>query len=302
MICEAVNVAVAPVKRSKFEGSGPYGRFAYHSASSSWRATRLRLASAARSSLNAYQTSKQTLVRRFTPSEPERLRPLLDMDLGNHTPSQLLYHMQRLVGSVTGLDSTLLLEIFLQPATPSVYVVNVQAESASASSSNEFLQLCEEIARLTDTVASLHESTACRLKQRTAPPQQPRLCWCWYHRKHGDAARKCVASCDYPGNVRPCGVVKRDAQFDTKAAAESYSRRDGGGAAVFGERVSGFPVSRGFRRSVRGSSAVALKPTPRRWTTPMPRLSANGADAPIVIGRTMGEGDVGDAFRYVRGR
>ncbi|KAH7934192.1 hypothetical protein HPB49_022753 [Dermacentor silvarum] len=42
---------------------------------------------------NTYQTLKETLIRRLTPSEPERLRQLLnDTDLGDRTPSQLLRH------------------------------------------------------------------------------------------------------------------------------------------------------------------------------------------------------------------
>ncbi|XP_037564624.1 uncharacterized protein LOC119444272 [Dermacentor silvarum] len=175
---------------------------------------------------------QETLIRRLTPSELERLRQLLnDTDLGDRTPSQLLRHMQRLVGSVTGLDSTLLREIFLQrlpshvrvalatvaekdigkmaaiadaimaAANPSASVANVQVKSASAPSPNEFLELREEIARLTETVAALQARTSRPLEQRSAQPQQPRLRWCWYHRKHGDAARKCVAPCGYPGNA-----------------------------------------------------------------------------------------------------
>ncbi|XP_037580345.1 uncharacterized protein LOC119463588 [Dermacentor silvarum] len=154
------------------------------------------------------------------------------MDLGDRTPSQLLRHMQRLLGSVTDLDSTLLREIFIQRlpnnvrvalatvaekdlgkiaaiadtimavANHSASVANLQVESASAPSPNEFLELPEKIARLTETVADLQARPSRPLERCSAPPQQPRLRWCWYHRKLGDAARKCVEPCDYPGNVR----------------------------------------------------------------------------------------------------
>lgn len=180
---------------------------------------------------NAYKTLKDTLIRRLTPSEPERMRQLLsDTVLGDRTPTQLLRHMQRLVGSGTSLDGTILREIFLQHLPNNVRVAlatvdekdlgkmaaiadtimaaappslaAVQLENTSASSPNHLLELREEIARLTDTVAALQASTSRPSKERPAPTQQPRQRWCWYHRKHGDAARKCIAPCDYPGNAR----------------------------------------------------------------------------------------------------
>ncbi|KAH7960868.1 hypothetical protein HPB49_024114 [Dermacentor silvarum] len=153
---------------------------------------------------NAYQTMKETLLPCLPPSELERLLQLLDdTDLGDHTPSQLLRYMRRLAGIVTGLDSSLLREVFLQrlpksmhvalatvaqkdigklatiadtikkAANPSVSIANVQVESASDLPPNEFLELREEIARLTDTVAALQARRSRPLKQRIAPPQQP---------------------------------------------------------------------------------------------------------------------------------
>ncbi|KAH7979430.1 hypothetical protein HPB49_009408 [Dermacentor silvarum] len=150
---------------------------------------------------NTYQTLKETLIRCFTPSEPERLRQLLyDTDLGDRTPSQLLRHMLRLVGSVRGLDGTLLCEIFLQrlpsnvrgvldtvaekdygkmaaiadtimaAANPSASVANVQVESASAPSPNELLEFREEIARLTETVTALQARASQPLEQRMSLP------------------------------------------------------------------------------------------------------------------------------------
>ncbi|XP_037580764.1 uncharacterized protein LOC119464016 [Dermacentor silvarum] len=173
------------------------------------------------------QVEAQFAARRITADLTRYHRILLnDTDLGDRTPSQLLRHMQRLVGSVTGLDSTLLREIFLQrlpsnvrvllatvaerdlgkmatiadtimaAANPSASVANVPVES------NEFLEFREEIARLTETVAALQARTSHPLEQRSAQPQQPRLRWCWYHRKHRDAARKCVVPWGYPGNAR----------------------------------------------------------------------------------------------------
>ncbi|KAH6935775.1 hypothetical protein HPB50_009468 [Hyalomma asiaticum] len=64
---------------------------------------------------NACKTLKDTLVQCLTPSEPERLGQLVsDAVLGDRTPTQLLRHMQRLVGSGTAVDNTILGEIFFQ--------------------------------------------------------------------------------------------------------------------------------------------------------------------------------------------
>ncbi|KAH7941015.1 hypothetical protein HPB49_009251 [Dermacentor silvarum] len=102
-------------------------------------------------------------------------------------------HENRLVGSVTGLHSTLLREIFIQLLPNNVRVAlttvaekdlgklaaitNAVIGECSAPSSNELLELREEIAHLTDTVAALQARTSRPLKQRIAPPQQPRLRW-----------------------------------------------------------------------------------------------------------------------------
>ncbi|CAN7997550.1 unnamed protein product, partial [Ixodes hexagonus] len=46
---------------------------------------------------DAYKTLKQTLIRRVTPSETQRLQQLLrEAELGDRKPSQLLRHMQQL--------------------------------------------------------------------------------------------------------------------------------------------------------------------------------------------------------------
>ncbi|CAN7945714.1 unnamed protein product, partial [Ixodes pacificus] len=134
---------------------------------------------------DAYKTLKETLIRRVTPSEPQRFQQLLrETELGDRTPSQLLRQMQQLLGTrTTDLDSIMLRELFLQRlptnvrmvlisagetnlsklaeladrlmAVPSSSVSAVQAEPAT---SDQLQDIRDEISRLTVTVAALQES------------------------------------------------------------------------------------------------------------------------------------------------
>ncbi|XP_037579866.1 uncharacterized protein LOC119462607 [Dermacentor silvarum] len=176
---------------------------------------------------NVYEALKATLIRRITPSESQRLQQLLhEANLGDRTPSQLLRHMQQLLGSkVDGLDSLLLREIFLQKIPPNVRMVmtasnendlsklaeladklvavaptSVAAVTSDPSPHEQLQEMKKEISRLVDSVAALH--TASRSTSRGAP-QSPtkRQKLCWYHRKFGNAARKCVPPCELSGNA-----------------------------------------------------------------------------------------------------
>lgn len=178
---------------------------------------------------DAYSTLKRTLIRRVSPSEPQRLQQLLrEADLGDRTPSQLLRHMQQLLGSTAaGLDSLLLREIFLQRlpsnvrmvltstgekdlsklaeradalmavATPSV--ATVQAEPAQP---DQLHELRAEISRLANTVAALRAGGAHPPNRSAKPEPQQSQKVCWYHRRYGNAARNCVPPCEHSGNGR----------------------------------------------------------------------------------------------------
>lgn len=183
--------------------------------------------------VNAYTTLKQLLISRLTPSEPQRLKQLLHgAELGDRTPSQLLRHMQQLLGTTTtDVDSRLLRELFLQrlptnvrmvlasaadkqlsqlaeladlvTAVASPSIAAVQTDMGIRTSTNELQDIREQISHLADTVAAIRDGSARAEHQRAAAqPQQLRQRICWYHRKHGNAARKCIPPCDYAGNDR----------------------------------------------------------------------------------------------------
>ncbi|XP_037520478.1 uncharacterized protein LOC119397110 [Rhipicephalus sanguineus] len=162
---------------------------------------------------DAYRVLKETLIRRLTPSEPERLQQLLrENELGDRRPSQLLRHMQQLAGCTAGLDSRLVQELFLKrlPATVRIGVtasgetdvskiaemadrlmaVNTPAVAtvlAEASPSPALLETRAAISRLADTVAALQslQASGSQSTRRSATQQQRQLCW--YHRKFAES-------------------------------------------------------------------------------------------------------------------
>ncbi|KAH6945642.1 hypothetical protein HPB50_009381 [Hyalomma asiaticum] len=100
---------------------------------------------------NAYTALKQLLIRRLTPSEPQRLQQLLhDTELGDRTPSQLLRHMRQLLHTdgatyTTDTDSRLLRELFLQRLPGNVRMILASAADKRLS----------ELAELADSVLAV---------------------------------------------------------------------------------------------------------------------------------------------------
>lgn len=180
---------------------------------------------------NAYATLKETLVRRITPSEPQRLQQLLrGTELGDRTPSQLLRHMQQLLGETsTTIDGVLLRELFLQKLPSGVRMVIAASEHKDLTAAaeladklvamtpptpmaavqarqplNELQEMREEIARLAETVSALHTSRRAQTitEPNTPLSQKQHEHICWYHRRFGSSARKCVPPCAHSGNSR----------------------------------------------------------------------------------------------------
>ena len=83
----------------------------------------------------------------------------------------------------------------------------VAAVSTARIDDSSVKQLCEEVLRLTDLVASLSRTHRYRRRTpsrthpptNTPPPSQPppQECLCWYHAKFGADAQKCREPCNW---------------------------------------------------------------------------------------------------------
>ena len=88
---------------------------------------------------------KAELTKRTSASEQHRIQELLSAEeLGDRTPSQVLWHIQQLLGSMAGtVDATLLREIFLQCLLSNVHMVITP--SAGALNMDQLAQLADRI-------------------------------------------------------------------------------------------------------------------------------------------------------------
>ena len=186
---------------------------------------------------NPYDKLKAELIKRTAASEQRKLQQLISgEELGDRKPTQLLRRMQQLLGDHgTEANLTFLRELFLQRLPPNVRmvlastgdtmdlatladmadkVIEVAAPSVSAISQpppgfdSDLTQLRADVSRLTDLVASLTRERPPRRRRSIsrghspAPTgsQPPQTTLCWYHKKFGEAAKKCQEPCNW-GNA-----------------------------------------------------------------------------------------------------
>ena len=180
-----------------------------------------------------YDTLKEHLIKRTAASERKRLQQLLTAEeLGDRKPTQLLRHMQQLLGDKAGAtDESLLRELFLQRLPTNVRMVlastgdsvtlgdlaqladkitEVAAPSVSSVTSpqltcpTEIEQLRADVTSLTKLVKSMAGTRSKPLRTRSpSPARLPSSAdtdLCWYHQRYGDAAKKCRAPCSRSGN------------------------------------------------------------------------------------------------------
>ena len=195
---------------------------------------------------NPYDTLKAQLIKLTTASEQRKLQQLISgEELGDRKPTQLLRRMQQLLGGKLGSSSdtnSILRELFLQRLPANVRMVLASMDmsmdiskladmadkvmevatptvSAIADASferieaGEMKKLREDVARLTDLIASLQTdrrrihsksrrtrspapSNDRRARSQAPPSDSTFDSLCWYHAKYGKA-EKCREPCSW---------------------------------------------------------------------------------------------------------
>lgn len=174
-----------------------------------------------------YDRLKEQLITRTAASEQRRLQQLFNTEeLGDRKPSQLLRHMQQLLGEKANTtDAAFLCELFLQrllsnvrmvlastPDTGNITelaqltdkVMEVAAPTVSGiTNTDELGQLRQEVAELKAVLQSLQltQKPSWRRSPSPSPHRQAAPDVCWYHAKFGDNARKCKPPCTKAGKT-----------------------------------------------------------------------------------------------------
>ena len=187
-----------------------------------------------------YEVLKRELTNRTSVSEQKRLQQLLTTEeLGDRKPSQVLRRIQQLLGDkATSMDATFLRELFLQrlPAnvrmvlTPSAGDLNLEqlaqladrivevsptptiaATDTTTQWTAQVTELTRRLDELTTQMASAvntfsrrprRSPSPARRRQSTATDNTTTERLCWYHRKFGEAAKKCQPPCQKSGNAQ----------------------------------------------------------------------------------------------------
>ena len=183
-----------------------------------------------------YARLKAELVKRTSVSEQKRLQQLLiQEELGDRKPSQLLRRMEQLLGSAK-IDEGIFKQLFLQRLPHHVQAILASSRDAmtvsqladladsivevgsvgsvsaihASSSTSELVQLREQVDRLTSQVNSLTTQLQVQHDRGRSPTRRhssstrrrsksrsEKHPLCWYHFKHGANARKCTPPCNF---------------------------------------------------------------------------------------------------------
>lgn len=182
-----------------------------------------------------YALLKDTLIKRLSSSEEQRVRRLLSIEeLGDKSPSQFLRHLRSLAGTTLN-DDNILRQLWLRrlpsnvqailaaqadlsleklseladkimevsPGTSSVFAVSNTPTIASDSTLNVILSrldgLDKQVAALSTKPQHLSRARSIsrnrNFSRAPTPGNGPKRCW--YHKKFGTKATKCVAPCSW---------------------------------------------------------------------------------------------------------
>lgn len=179
--------------------------------------------------VNKYQTIKEELIRRLSTSEQQRVERLLsDEQLGDRKPSAFLRHLQSLAGpskdvtilrqlwmrrlpaqvqAILAAQSDLALEKLAELADKIIEVTPGPSRVCKVDNSQPNLDaIMERLEKLGQQVAALTDKrqrgrsrarSASRSSRRSGTSADPALKLCWYHKKFGTKAAKCIPPCNW---------------------------------------------------------------------------------------------------------
>lgn len=185
---------------------------------------------------NKYEKIKEELIRRLSISEEQKVRQLIsDEELGSRKPSQFLRHLRSLAGAALS-DDNILRQLWLRRLPQQVQAIlaaqadlsldkiseladkiielspglgNVHATSAATSAATSVLdKLLQRVDDLGKQVAALssgpQRSHRSRSRSASADSKQSRATTpdtsaknCWYHKRFGTKASKCISPCNW---------------------------------------------------------------------------------------------------------
>lgn len=174
---------------------------------------------------NPYTKLKETILKRTTISKQKQIQQLLNCEeLGDKTPTQLLRRLNQLLGEqANAIDNSILKEIFLQrlPVNVKIVLASIKEDSLenlaevadkimeisptmppfqsgnlNAIKSNCFCQ--EQIGKLAKEISDLRNEITffkSRRSSRSTSPSPNSRRYCYYHKRYGTLARKCISPC-----------------------------------------------------------------------------------------------------------
>lgn len=167
-----------------------------------------------------YEKLKSILIQRLSVSQEKRVRQLLsDEELGDRKPSQFLRHLRSLAGS-TLTDDNIIRQLWLRRLPHQAQaILAAQADlgldklseladkilelaqtppmvCSTATSSNSLTlgSLAKQLEEISSQVAALSRRQSRPYRDRSSS-RGPKICW--YHRRWGNNATKCVTPCTW---------------------------------------------------------------------------------------------------------
>ena len=141
-----------------------------------------------------YVSLKNVICKLLEPSESSKAKELANLSgLGDHTPSQLLNHMRRLNGKYD--ETPLFKEMFLSQLpnhTRSILAICSEETSLTA-----LADKADSIISFNDNICQIQANTLTTLQRKQLEESTNNQHYCFFHKRFGNKAIKCIQPCNY---------------------------------------------------------------------------------------------------------